>query len=292
MNAIFKRELRDYFCGIFGWIFAAVLVLAGGALSTVVNLIGSSGDITYLFASLPELLILLLPFAASRSFTRENAKCNSVWLASLPISRTSLILGKFFAALVLFLLPTAVLALFPPLLNSFGKVAYGSAYIALLGYVLLGASLLAICCFVASHFRLRPVSIVVNAVICLVIYLLPILATLFYALPLVSFLFCVLVCIAIGAVVAIRSKRPLPAILTAVIPSLLFTAIYFLLPGFFDRVLPDIISWLSLFDRLGGFRSGHFDLPAAVLYLSITVLFVFLTIQTPAGIFRKGGVKQ
>lgn len=292
MNAIFKRELRDYFCGLFGWIFAAVLVLAGGALSTAVNLIGSSGDISYLFASLPELLILLLPFAASRSFTRENSNRNSLWLASLPVSRTALILGKFFAALVLFLLPTAVIAVFPPLLNSFGKVSYGSAYTALLGYVLLGCSLLAVCCFVASRLCRRPVSVIVNVLLCLVLYLLPILTTLFYALPLTGFLFCVLVCIVIGAIVAIWRRRPLPAILTAVIPSLLFTAIYFLLPGFFSRVLPDIISYLSLFERLDGFRAGHFDLPATVLYLSVTVLFVFLTIQAPIKIFRKGGAKQ
>ena len=62
MTAIFKREFRDYFTGMFGWIFIAVLVLAGGVLSTAVNILSGSTDFSAIFATLPEVLIVLLPF--------------------------------------------------------------------------------------------------------------------------------------------------------------------------------------------------------------------------------------
>lgn len=287
MNAVYKNELRGYFRGMFGWIAAAAMILASGAVAAVVNLLSSSADFSYLFASLPDALVLLLPCVASRTFTRENAYRNSVWLGSLPVSRTEQITGKYFAAFTLFLLPTAVLAVFPPLLDSFGAVSYGSAYTALFGYILLGAALLAICSFTSSRFHLRLVSVAVNVLLCLALYFLPLLSAVFYALPLIAFLVCVLICIAVGAYIAVKHKKIVAAVLTAVLPSLLFTLLYFLLPAFFSRVLPIILDRISLFDRLGGFRAGHFDLPATVLYLGTAVLFVFLTVWIPASSDRK-----
>lgn len=292
MTAIYKREFRDYFRGLFGWIFTALLILTGGAISATVNILGGSTEFSYLFASLPDVLILMLPFLASRTFTKERSGKNMLWLSSLPVSRIGLVVGKYLAMLTLFLIPTAVLAVFPPLLDSFGTVAYGSAYTALLGYTLLGAALLSVCGFTASLCRNQLISVTVNILLCLLLYFAPVLATLFAGLPLIGFLVCALICIGSGIWIGIRRKSLIWGALTAGIPVALLALLYILIPAFFGSLLPDVISYASLFDRLNGFCAGHLDIPAAVCYLSVAVLFLLLTAQLRTKNMRTGGGKK
>ena len=253
------------------------------------HILGGSAEFSYLFASLPDALILMLPFLASRTFTKERSGRNMLWLSSLPVSRTGLVVGKYLAMLTLFLIPTAALAVFPPLLDNFGTVSYGSAYTSLFGYVLLGAALLSMCGFAASLRRNQVVSVIVNVLLCLLLYFAPVLATLFAGIPLIGFVVCALTCIGLGVWLGTRRKSLIPGALTAGIPVVLLTLLYILLPAFFGSFLPDVISHLSLFDRLGGFRAGHFDIPATVCYLSVAVLFLFLTVQLRAKGTRVGG---
>ena len=289
MTAIFKREFRDYFTGMFGWIFIAVLVLAGGVLSTAVNILSGSTDFSAIFATLPEVLIVLLPFLASQTFTKERAEQNELWLCSLPVRRTGLILGKYFAMLLLFLLPTALLAVFPPLLDNLGNISYGSAYCTLAGYVLMGSALLAICAFAASCLHNRIVSVIVGILICAVIYFAPVLASLFVWRAWIGYLVCGLICAGIGAWLVIRYRRVLPGVLAAGIPLVLFTLLYFLLPVFYSDFLPAVLDFCSLVSLLNGFTIGHFDVPTGVYYLSIAVLVVFLTVQLQTKPVRKEG---
>jgi len=287
MTAILKREFRDYFNGMFGWIFVAVLVLAGGAMVAVTNLLGASSEFSYIFSALPEVLLVLFPLTAARAFPKEYSKGNALWLGSLPVGRTGLVLGKYFAALALFLITTALLALFPPLLANFGAVSYGNAYTALFGYFLMGAALLAVCTFFASLMRTRIAAVVVNLLICLWIYFSSIPAVLFAAIPWLACLICVVCAAALGVFVGLRRKKTLAGLLTGGIPILILVLLYFLVPAFYERFLPDAINLLSVYNRLSGFRVGHFDFPAAVFYLSVTVLFLFLTVQLSPRFSRK-----
>lgn len=50
--------------------------------------------------------------------------------------------------------------------------------------------------------------------------------------------------------------------------------VYFLDAGLFEGLLPDIMSALSLFERLNVFVNGVFDLTAVVFYLSVAGIVV------------------
>ena len=56
--------------------------------------------------------------------------------------------------------------------------------------------------------------------------------------------------------------------------------VYFLDAGLFEGLLPDIMSALSLFERLNVFVNGVFDLTAVVFYLSVAAFFLFLSVQS------------
>ena len=289
MSAIFKREFRDYFSSLFGWIFIAALALAGGVISVALNIFSGSADFGVMFSVLPEVLLFLLPFLACQTFTREHTMHNRLWLASLPVRQGRLVLGKYAAMLALFLLPTALLAVFPPLLANFGAVSYGSAYAALAGYVLMGCALTAICGFAAACLHSRVVSVIVNLVLCAAIYLAPVAANLCARWPWFGLILGALACVGAGLWPVLRHRRVVAGILTAGIPLAVLVALYFLLPALYGSFLPELLNACSLVGLLGGFTIGHFDLPTAVYYLSLAVLFVFLTVQLQIKPERKGG---
>ena len=48
----------------------------------------------------------------------------------------------------------------------------------------------------------------------------------------------------------------------------------------FEGLLPEIMTTLSLFERLDVFVNGVFDLTAVTYYLSVAVFFLFLSVQS------------
>ena len=94
----------------------------------------------------------------------ENRHGNSLWLASLPTPTLQMRLGKYLAALTLLTIPTVFLMIYPPLLENYGTLSYGSAYTALLGYWLLNAALLAACSVIACCIKRVWVALLVGEV--------------------------------------------------------------------------------------------------------------------------------
>ena len=56
--------------------------------------------------------------------------------------------------------------------------------------------------------------------------------------------------------------------------------LFSLLPGYIGNgVIRTVIKWISVFDRYYPFTSGVFDITAIAYYISLTVVFLFLTIR-------------
>ena len=153
MIAIYRRELRGLFRGIMAWLLIAGWLMLGSLFVVRQNLGGATSLFANAVLALSDYIVLGMPFLAARCFTKDQSNGTMLWLRSLPVSATGLFLGKYLAALTVFAIPTVFLAVFPMLLDNFGYLSYGSAYTALFGYFLLGASWLAICCWVASVCR-------------------------------------------------------------------------------------------------------------------------------------------
>lgn len=292
MTAIYQRELRSYFVGMFGWFYLALWLAVGGVLTAIYNLISASSDLTYLFQQSVWLLILTLPFLAARCFEERTSSGMELWLASLPVSRKNLILGKYFAALTVFAIPVLFTAIYPPLLANYGEVSYGATYTALGGFFIMGAAWLAICFFVSSRVRRFRTAVLLSLLFGVILYLLPLLATILSYLPLIGFAICVVVALSVGSVIGLRRRSWWWGLLLSVVPTALFTVGYFLLPTVYTVWIPKGIRAISLFARFDGFCSGHLDIPATVFYLGVLVIFICFVVQYPAMQTKKGGAKQ
>ena len=150
MSAIFKKELRVAFGGMFGYAVTAILLFFMSAFTVVFNLLSGYPDFSYPLVAMHWVLVVLIPFMTMRSVAEERHSRSDRLLYSLTIRMHRVVLGKYFAMLVLFLIPTAAAALYPLILSFFGEISLVGAYTCLLGYILLGGALIAICMFVSS----------------------------------------------------------------------------------------------------------------------------------------------
>lgn len=280
MTAIYKKELKSYFLNMTGFVFISFLLLMTGIFVTAYNLLYTFASLTYAIGSLQLVLMLTVPMLSMRIIAEEKKNRTDQLLYSLPIPMHKIVLAKYLAMLTVFLIPTAIVSLYPPILSMFGAVPLYPSYAALLGFFLLGAALIALCMFFSSLCESQVIAAVIGFGTILLLYLLP---TLSLMLPptasasLIAFLLCgVLIALLLYAI----SKSLFLSIgcgTLLVLPTLI---VYIAKPSLFQGLFRRLLGSLAVFSRFENLVSGIFDVTAIVYYLSIIVFFVFLTVQS------------
>ena len=150
MCAIYKKELRAYLTSMTGYIFMAVL-LAVTSLYYVANcLVGGYSVFGAILSSVYFVLLIIVPVLTMRSMAEEKRQKTDQLLMTAPVSLWKIVLGKYLAMVTVFLIPMAILCLYPLILLRFGSVSLPMAYTAILGYTLFGAACLAIGLFLSA----------------------------------------------------------------------------------------------------------------------------------------------
>jgi len=178
MTVIYGKDLRSYLRSPFGCGMMALLLSGFGVFTAIFNLMSGSPNLGYPISYMQTLLAIVIPLITARSLAWERQKGTDALLFSLPVTVTGIVVAKYLAALTLFLIPTAICALYPLILTGFGKISLTGAYTALLGHTLLGAALTALCLFISSLNRKRWLASVWGIGVGLLTFLLKMLADL------------------------------------------------------------------------------------------------------------------
>ena len=150
MRAIYKKELRTYLTSMTGYIFMAVL-LAVASLYFVANcLIGGYPVFGVVLSSVYFVLLIVVPVLTMRSIAEEKRQKTDQLLLTAPVSIWKIVAGKYLAMFTVFLIPMAILCLYPLILLQFGSVSLPMAYTTILGYMLFGGCCLAIGLFLSA----------------------------------------------------------------------------------------------------------------------------------------------
>ncbi len=278
MNAVLKKELRSYFRTSLGWVIAALLLLFGGIFTALFHFVFAYSDFSVTLNSLRVVLILAIPLLTMRSIAEDRHNGTEKLFFSLPLRTSQIILGKFFAMLIVFLLPTAIMALFPLLFSTMGVSSLSSAYTALLGYALMGISLIALCTLISSFFENQLLAGAVGVLSCLVLYFTETISDLIPASPLFSMILCLVGATILGAIAWRISKSSVLGVALALLLCGVTLILYFIKPSWFALLIPDFLYGINPFGRLLGFSYGYFDLGGALFYISATLLCLFLTV--------------
>ncbi len=103
MSAIFKREFKTYFTSPIGYCVLAIMFGLTAFSFDSYNITYLSPDLSPLFQSLQVyLMILVLPILTMRLMSDDKRQKTDQALFTAPVSLTGIVLGKYFAALLLF----------------------------------------------------------------------------------------------------------------------------------------------------------------------------------------------
>ena len=186
MFAIYRKEMKVYFSGMFGYFITALLLLFAGLFTVLFHFVFGYSQFAYTLTSMNWVLIVLIPFLSMRAIAEERHNRTDQLLYSLPIPMWEIVMGKFLALVTLFSIPTAVMAVYPLMLSAFGGISLPAAYGALLGYYLLGVALIALCLFISSLVENQILAAVLSLAALLVVYFISTFASLIPTLPVLS----------------------------------------------------------------------------------------------------------
>lgn len=280
MAAIYRKELKIYFSGAFGFVLMALLLLFVGLFTVVFNLVLSMANFSLALDPMKMVLILVIPLLTMRSIAEERHSHTDQLLYSLPIRLRDIVLGKFFAMLTVFAVPTLITALYPLLLATMGSISLASAYTALFGYFLMGAALIALCTLLSSLVENQIVAVALSIGACLLLYLSDMLFSSLPASGLLSYLLFVALILIVGALVCLLSRNLLVSGITVLIFLAPLTVCFLIKPAMFVALFPKFFNAINLFSRQMGFSYGYFDLGGTLFYLTVMILCLFFTVQS------------
>jgi len=178
MWPIFLKELNTFFSSLIGYIVIAVFLVLLGLIMFVfpdTSLLSYNyATLEQLFGIAPMVFSFLLPAITMRSFAEENQTGTIELLVTRPISDTSIVLGKFMAAVML-----VIFALIPTLLYYYtvynlgspaGNIDSGAVAGSYVGLILLAGTFGSIGLFASSLTNNQIVSFLVAVMLCIFLY--------------------------------------------------------------------------------------------------------------------------
>ena len=150
MIAIFKHELKSYFHSLTAYVFGAFLlaVVGFGAVLCNIQAAFSNFELVFSFSSL--VFVIIVPILTMRTIAEERRQKTDQLLYSLPVTTTEIVLGKYLALLVVYLVPLCIISGYPLIFSLFGDVYLLTSYGSMLAFFLLGAAFIAVGVFLSS----------------------------------------------------------------------------------------------------------------------------------------------
>jgi ABC-2 type transport system permease protein len=179
MTAIFLKELQQFFSSLIGYMAIIVFLLVLGLFMFIFPdtsiLDFGYATLDSFFSIAPYIFIFLIPAITMRSFAEEINTGTIELLSTRPVTELQIILGKYFAALLLVLI-----AIIPTLIYFFtvyslaspvGNIDVGGILGSYFGLFFLGAVFVAIGIFCSSITSNQIVAFILGVFLCFFIYL-------------------------------------------------------------------------------------------------------------------------
>lgn len=280
MRAVCKHELRNYFHSLTAYVFGAFLLAFVGFGAMLYDLQAAVSNFEYVldFGSL--VLVVIVPILTMRVVAEERRQKTDQLLYSLPITTFQVIVGKYLALLVIYLIPLAVISIYPLIFSQFGEVYLPTSYGSIFAFFLMGAALIAVGVFLSSLTDNQGLAAGIGIAVILFNYYSVRLSEHVSSTAAGTAVALLVLILAVGAVVRYLTKNEDLAFAVCLVLLAAASILYFVDSAAYEGLLPDLMKALSLFERFTVFVNGVFDLTGLVYYLSVIVFFLFLSVQS------------
>ena len=280
MTAVLKHELRNYFHSFTAYVFGAFLLAIVGIGSMLYNLQAAVSNFEYVLSFGSIVFVVIVPILTMRVIAEERRQRTDQLLYSLPITTTQVIAGKYLALLVVYLIPLAVISIYPLIFSQFGEVYLPTSYGSLFAIFLMGAALMALGVFISCLTDNQGLAAGIGIAVILFNYYSVSLSEYVSSTSFGSVIALAVLILALGALIRYLTRNELLAYGVSLVLAVAVCVICFVDASLFEGLLPAILKQLSLFERFSAFVNGVFDMTAIVYYLSVIGFFLFLSVQS------------
>lgn len=279
MLAILKREFRAYFLTPAGYVFMGFFLLISGFFFTLTNLFpgdpnynGFLGNITFTF-------LIVVPILTMRLISEETRQKTDQLLLTSPLKVSEIVIGKYLAAVGVFLFALLVTCLYPYIMQFHGFIAFWEIIGGYIGFFLLGASFIAVGLLISSLTDNQVSAAVATFGILLLIWLLDFIKQGLPSDAVSGFIFLILLVLGLTVIVYQATKNIPVTVLVLLIAGGATTAVFFINKALFEGFIIYFFDWFSLLKRFENFTRGILSLGSFMYFLSFITAMVFLTVQ-------------
>ena len=278
MKAVFKHEVSLYYHGLMAYVFAAFLLEFIGIGAMLYNINSAMANFEYALGTFSIAFVGLVPVLTMRVMAEEKKQKTDQLLSLLPITSTDIVLGKYFAMALVFVLPMLVACVYPFIFSFYGDVYLPTSYGALFAFVCLGLALIAIGMFISSLTESQGMAAGFGVVVMLFLYYSATLAN-YISSQVFNVVVLVVLAALLGLLVRKLTNSDVAGLGVFLAGAAALAVTWFVKPEALTGLLPDMMQKLSPFERLYTFVNGVFDVTGIVYYASIAVFFLFLCVQ-------------
>ena len=102
MLAIYRKEMRSYFINPIGYVYLGIFLAFSALLCCYTTIVSATYSTAQYFVFLIFSLIILVPILTMRLFAEERKLRTEQLLMTAPVTITGMVLGKYFAALTMY----------------------------------------------------------------------------------------------------------------------------------------------------------------------------------------------
>jgi ABC-2 type transport system permease protein len=279
MTAIFKKEMRNYFTQMIGYLFLAFFLLITGIYFTMICVYSQSPAFYQVLSGITNFFFILIPALTMRLFSEETRHKTDQLLFTSPLSVGQIVVGKFLSALCLFAITIVVSFIFPLMIAPYGVLPMSQIVGAYLGYFLLGMSIISVGLFISVLTNNQIIAAVGTFAAVFAMYIMDSISSVMPTDTLSSMVFVAALIIAAAGVFYSSTKNILASLVVGGVGVVIAAVLYLINPLAYDGIIVKVLQWLSVYVRFGEIASGILNLADIVYYLAFTVLFIYLTVN-------------
>ncbi len=280
MFAVFKRELRSYFLSPIGYVFIGTFLL----ITTLVFLFYvlfteyATSNFGNVLTYLSTFLIFLIPILTMRAFTEEKKNRTDQLLFTLPVRISSIVVGKFFASVCLFIIALLFTSIYVFILSLFGDIAPLQLVSTYTGFLLLGTSYIAIGIFISALTENQVIAAILTIISLFLLLVADSLMKSLSGSAMSGILFIILLIVLLSLTIYYFMGNYIIALACFIICTIAVSITGYFFKEMFEGILGKVGTFISLIGRYDMFSNGIFDLSSIIYYISFISIFIYITI--------------
>ena len=280
MIAVLKHELKNYFHSLTAYLFCAFLLVFVGIGAMLYNIQSAMANFELVLAFVCIGMVVIIPVLTMRVLSEEKKQKTDQLLYALPLKGTQIIMGKYLALLIIFLIPMCIISIYPLIFAQYGEVYLLTSYGSLIAFYIMGAALIAIGTFISSLTENQGFAAGIAIPVMLLNYYSVTLAEYVSATAMGSFIALVVVVFLVAVLVKHITRNENLSYGIGIVGVAVLSVTYFMDSSKYEGLLAKIMSQLSLFERFYTFVNGVFDITSIVFYVTVIIFFLFLSVQS------------